>query len=89
VEIAEDMARRILTTNLDARMEDPEQRAFRPGFLNHVLESRAALLSDAITIWRWVRHTVLKPGKPPEATRHGRSGAAIRFSPSECETPLR
>jgi hypothetical protein len=63
VEIAEDMARRIITTNLDARMEDPEQRKFAPGVLDRVLEARADLLSDALTIWRWGRQTVLTPGK--------------------------
>ena len=64
VEIAEDMARRILKTHLDAGMEDPEQRKFAPGFLDSVLASRSSLLSDALTIWRWGRQTVLKPGKP-------------------------
>jgi hypothetical protein len=63
VEIAEDMARRLITTNLDAKMEDPERRPFKPGFLDDVLEARAELLSDALTIWRWGRQTVLKPGK--------------------------
>ena len=38
VEIAEDMARRILNTHLDAKMEDPERRKFAPGFLDRVLE---------------------------------------------------
>jgi hypothetical protein len=63
VEIAEDMARRLITTNLDARMEDPEARTFKPGFLDDVHEARPALLSDALAIWRWGRQTVLKPGK--------------------------
>jgi hypothetical protein len=62
VEIAEDMARRIIKTSLDAKMEDPEQRKFEPGFLDRVLANRPALLSDALTIWRWGRKTVLKPG---------------------------
>jgi putative DNA primase/helicase len=64
VEIAEDMARRVLKTHLDAQLEDPEQRKFAPGFLDSVLAARSALLSDALTIWRWGRQTVLKPGKP-------------------------
>src|SRR5262245_16507138 len=34
VQIAEDMARRLLNTHLDARMENPEQRVFAPGFLD-------------------------------------------------------
>ena len=40
VQIAEDMARRLLNTHLDAQMEDPEQRKFAPGFLDHVLVER-------------------------------------------------
>jgi hypothetical protein len=64
VEIHEDMARRIIKSELDAKMENPEQRKFEPGFLEHVLASRPALLSDALTIWRWGRQTVLKPGMP-------------------------
>ena len=63
VEIAEDMARRIITTNLDPQVEDPEKRKFAPGFLDDVLEARADLLSDALTIWRWGRQTMLKQGK--------------------------
>ena len=64
VEISEDMARRIIKTQLDAHMEDPEQRPFEPGFLDRVLESREALLSNVLTIWRWGRQNKLKPGKP-------------------------
>ena len=63
VEIAEDMARRLITTNLDAKMEDPESRKFKPGFLDDVLEHRAELLSSALTIWCWGRQAMLKPGK--------------------------
>jgi putative DNA primase/helicase len=64
VEIAEDMARRILNTHLDARMENPEARKFEPGFLDRVLDARPALLSDALIIWRWGRQTVVAHGKP-------------------------
>ena len=42
VEIAEDMARRVLEAPLDARMEDPEERKFDPGFLDDVFTERAA-----------------------------------------------
>jgi hypothetical protein len=64
VEIAEDMARRIICTSLDAHMENPEQRKFRPGFLNEVFSSRDRLLTDALTIWRWGRQNPLQHGKP-------------------------
>ena len=37
VEIAEDMARRTIVTDFDARMEDPESRNFAPGFLRRRL----------------------------------------------------
>jgi hypothetical protein len=55
IEIAEDMARRIIKSHLDAKMENPEERKFRPGFLEDILAHRAGLLSDALIIWRWGR----------------------------------
>ena len=64
VQTAEDMARRLLNSRLDARMEDPERRKFAPGFLDHVFASRADLLVAALTIWRWGRQNQPKPGKP-------------------------
>jgi hypothetical protein len=64
VEIAEDMARRILVTDIDAGMADPEARPFAPGFLDRVFEARAKLLTHALTIWRWGRQNEQKPGKP-------------------------
>jgi hypothetical protein len=64
VEIAEDMARRVIVTNFDARMEDPEARKFAPGFLESVFASRAKLLTDALIVWRWGRQSKLKAGKP-------------------------
>jgi putative DNA primase/helicase len=64
VQIAEDMARRLLNTHLDARMENPEQRPFQPGFLDHIFAERAHLLAAALTIWRWGRQTQPKSGKP-------------------------
>jgi hypothetical protein len=64
VEIAEDMARRIISTNFDAHMENPEQRKFRPGFLDEVFAGRHRLLSDALMVWRWGRQNKLEQGKP-------------------------
>jgi hypothetical protein len=64
VQIAEDMARRLLNVHLDARMENPEQRPFPPGFLDHIFAERANLLVTALTIWRWGRQTKPKSGKP-------------------------
>jgi hypothetical protein len=64
VQIAEDLARRLLNTHFDAHMEDPEQRKFAPGFLDHIFAERANLLSWALTIWRWGRQSRPKSGKP-------------------------
>jgi hypothetical protein len=64
VQIAEDMARRLLNVHLDARMEAPERRPFTPGFLDRIFAERANLLTAALTIWRWGRQTRPKPGKP-------------------------
>lgn len=64
VQVEEDMARRLLNTHLDAHMENPEQRQFAPGFLDHVFTERANLLAATLTIWRWGRQTKPKPGKP-------------------------
>ena len=64
VEIAEDMARRIIVVNFDARMENPELRKFAPGFLDNVFAARPQLLTAALTIWRWGRQTKIKSGKP-------------------------
>jgi hypothetical protein len=64
VQIAEDMARRLLNSHLDAKMENPEQRKFAPGFLDHILANRSKLLAAALTIWRWGRQNRLTQGKP-------------------------
>jgi hypothetical protein len=53
--LSEDMARRFLTVELDAGMEDPEARDFRGDLLRDTLAAREALLADALTIWRWGR----------------------------------
>jgi hypothetical protein len=63
VEIAEDMARKLLNVRVDAHMENPEQRKFAPGFLDCVFTARSALLTDALTIWRWGRQNQMKTGK--------------------------
>jgi len=55
VQPAEDMARRLIVAHLDARMENPEERKFEPGFLDDIVMARASLLTDALTIWRWGR----------------------------------
>jgi len=64
--VTEDLARRFIPCELDARCEDPEQRPFPTGFLDQVKQRRTELLAAALTIWRWGRQnaTGLKRGKP-------------------------
>jgi hypothetical protein len=66
VQIAENMVRRVIVTNFDAKTENPELRPFKPGFLDTVHRERATLLGHALTIWRWGRQNpgALTPGKP-------------------------
>ena len=64
--VSEDMTRRFLTVDLDAKTENPEARPFVDGFLGNVQANRADLLRAALTIWRWGRLSspALKSGKP-------------------------
>jgi putative DNA primase/helicase len=64
--VTEDLARRFIPFELDARCEDPELRPFETGFLNRIGRRRAELLTAVLTIWRWGRQnaTVLPRGKP-------------------------
>jgi hypothetical protein len=66
VQIAEDMARRLIVINFDAKVENPELRPFKPGFLDTVYKERARLLGHVLTIWRWGRQSadLLTQGKP-------------------------
>jgi hypothetical protein len=66
VQIAEDIARRVLKICIDAKMEDPEQRPFAPGFLRGIFTRRISLLSACLTIWRWgvQRGDQLQHGRP-------------------------
>jgi hypothetical protein len=62
--ISEDLVRRFLVCELDARVEDPEQREFAPGFLESIKKRRAELLGACLTIWRWGQQaTDIKAGK--------------------------
>ena len=87
--VTEDLARRFIPCELDARCEDPEQRPFPTGFLDQVEQRRAELLTAALTIWRFGRQnaTQLPRASPSEASRPGRNGVAIRSSPSGVAIP--
>jgi hypothetical protein len=62
--VSEDLARRFLTCELDAQCEDPESRAFEPGFLEYIEQHRMELLTAALIIWRWGRQNKIKRGMP-------------------------
>ncbi|MCX7377336.1 MAG: hypothetical protein NTY94_11425 [Alphaproteobacteria bacterium] len=55
VMLSEDLVRRFLVVELDARTEDPEARPFTGDFLAEVQMRRAELLGAALTIWRWAQ----------------------------------
>ena len=64
--VSEDLARRFIVCELDARCEDPEQRKFKTGFLGRIKSRRAELLAASLTIWRWGRMCAhaLERGQP-------------------------
>ena len=65
VKLSEDLVRRFIVCNFDARCEDPESRPFKAGFLDSISRRRAELLTAALTIWRWGRQSKHLPrGKP-------------------------
>ncbi len=63
--LSEDLARRFVTVELDAGMEDPEARDFKGDVLRDALDQRAGLLRDVLIIWRWGRLAgeAIKPGR--------------------------
>jgi hypothetical protein len=64
--VTEDLARRFILCELDARCEDPELRPFAAGFLDDIQRRRSEFLTAALTIWRWGRQNTrgLTRGKP-------------------------
>jgi putative DNA primase/helicase len=64
--VTEDLARRFIYCELDARCEDPELRPFAAGFLDTISSRRAELLALVLTIWRWGRQNAdeLDRGRP-------------------------
>jgi hypothetical protein len=61
--LSEDIVRRFIATELDAYMEDPEQRDFVGNVLAEVTRRRSELLTALLTIWRYGRVTDLPRGK--------------------------
>src|SRR5262249_24144117 len=64
--IGRDLVRRTIPIDLDAKIEDPEQREFKAGFLDDILARRIELLQHVLTILRWARQnpSALKQGTP-------------------------
>jgi hypothetical protein len=64
--VTEDLARRFIPCELNARCEDPEARPFPTGFLEDIERRRVELLAAALTVWRWGRQNAvgLSRGKP-------------------------
>jgi hypothetical protein len=50
--LAQDIVRRFIPTEFDARMEDPERRRFSGDILDDVARRRPELLAALLTIWR-------------------------------------
>jgi hypothetical protein len=66
LKLAEDLVRRFITSDLDARCENPETRRFAGDFLTDITQQRAELLRAVLIIWRYGRQTKLKSkGAPP------------------------
>jgi hypothetical protein len=53
--VSEDLARRFITVDFDALMENPEARTFAVDIKAEVIQRRAELLAALLTIWRWGR----------------------------------
>jgi len=64
--IGQDLVRRVIKIDIDARCENPELREFAGDFLADIRRQRTELLTAALTIWRWGRQTKLtrKRAKP-------------------------
>ena len=79
--VSEDLARRFIECELDARCEDPEQREFASGLLDEIERRRAELLAAALTIWRWGRQNAAD-------LRHGRPLGSFEQWAEWCRDPL-
>jgi hypothetical protein len=64
LQISEDLARRFIVSNLDAKCENPEQRRFDGDFKAVLTANRQKLQASLLTIWRWGRQNRLQPGIP-------------------------
>lgn len=63
LKLSEDLVRRAIIIELDARVEDPENRQFTEDPTKTAKAHRSVLLTAALTIWRWGRQNELSQGK--------------------------
>lgn len=87
--VSEDLARRFLSVDLDARCEDPEQRPFPPGFLSTISRRRRELLAAVLTIWRWGRQNRLSSGQPLGSFEQWASWCRDPLLALGCSDPVR
>jgi hypothetical protein len=64
IQLTEDLIRRFLIVNLDAKCENPELRWFTEDFELTIATRRLELLAAALTIWQWGRQNALPKGLP-------------------------
>jgi hypothetical protein len=64
VSVSEDLVRRTILIELDAKTASPEARIFTDDLLSATVKQREQLLVAALTIWRWGRQNTLPRGCP-------------------------
>jgi hypothetical protein len=64
VQLSEDLPRRFIVVDLDAKCENPEQRRFDQNFFAFISARRSELVGAFLTIWRWGRQNQLPEGMP-------------------------
>jgi hypothetical protein len=79
--VTEDLARRFIYCELDACCENPESRAFAPGFLEQITSRRSELLGAVLTIWRYGRQNAA-------SLKRGRSLGSYENWTAWCRDPL-
>ncbi len=89
VSVSEDLARRFIAIELDARTEDPEARRFTGDIRADVRSHRAQLLAAGLTIWRWGRQQAadLPTGLPLGSFEHWASWVRDPLLALGCRDP--
>jgi hypothetical protein len=64
VQLSEDLTRRFLIVDLDAKCENPELRKFDQRFEALITANRSEIVAALLTVWRWGRRNRIEPGLP-------------------------